>query len=539
MSSTVDQWKKWSHKENRPLTLRYLFTLTRPVLLADERDHADTRWGKDFVRIDFRDVEFWDDFNETNINRAFHRVIDHETSFTNYLDKILGNLDQPTMVRMEQDIDELFLDTIGPILSHALENTRDLLVEATGSESASKVRIPYSKEASKVVLPEHRGSGKQHQKRPNFPIYLPAKSMPRMTPSKDVIYVIGDSARTRSLDPACFANSHEFEDFGKAHIGKIAMYAKGRGHVPGLHNDPRSGEHGHVWEAVINGHAYALKMFRFDDRFTPSDYWNIQFSDDDQLLYMHPFSCESRAYARLKELDKESIAVRCYGYLMLGEECQTALRQKDQLDWEEDWGHCEAFKGRPLQALVKELVEVENVGEFDRAPDANYRRIVRAIDFPDTGRKLIQNMKTLHRAGILNRDINNSNVVMGKFLEFSSAWTVPHPCLSTELIDADVGPVGQLGMCDAHRVDGLIEKWNQYHPSKEPIWDRAAPSRKYQARLRSHRHPEEGWREPWNWNRGYWIRPDKFQWEKAVQQVKHRKKKTPQPKTKRRSRKRK
>ncbi|KAK9421585.1 hypothetical protein SUNI508_05515 [Seiridium unicorne] len=416
MSSTVDQWKKWSHKENRPLTSRYLFTLTRPVLLADERDHADTRWGKDFVRIDFRDVEFWDDFNETNINQAFHRVIDHKTSFTNYLDKILGNLDQPTK-------------------SHALEDTRELLVEATGSESASKVRIPYFKEASKVVLPGHRGSGKQHQKRPNFPIYLPAKSMPRMTPSKDVIYVIGDSAKTRSLGPACFANSHEFEDFGEAHIGKIAMYAKGAGtclaftmtHVgvtvfrfftvdgtsrlgvqqrsfpwcpdwvslPAENHMSGSGEHGHVWEAVINGHAYALKMFRFDDRFTPSDYWNIQLSDDDQLLYMHPFNCESRAYARLKELDKESIAVRCYGYLMLGEECQTALRQKDQLDWEEDWGHCDAFEGRPLQALVKELVEVENVGEFDRAPDANYRRIVRAIDCPDTGRKLIQNMKTL------------------------------------------------------------------------------------------------------------------------------------------------
>ncbi|KAM0807119.1 hypothetical protein AB5N19_07458 [Seiridium cardinale] len=365
MSSTVDQWKKWSHKENRPLTLRYLFTLTRPVLLADERDHAGTRWGKDFVRIDFRDVEFWGDFNETNINRAFHRVIDHRAPFTNYLDEILGNLDQPTMIYLEQDIDELFLNTIGPILSHALENTRELLVEATGSESASKVRIPYSKEASKVVLPEHGDSGKQHQKRPNFPIYLPAKSMPRMTPSKDVIYVIGDSAKTRSLDPACFANSHEFEDFGEAHMGKIAIIQFGMAglpNVPGPKLEPfvsgdsplnidfirllGSGEHGHVWEAVINGHAYALKMFRFDDRFTPSDYWNIQLTDDDQLLYMHPFNCESRAYARLKELDKESIAVRCYGYLMLGEECQTALRQKDQLDWEEDWGHCDAFEDR-------------------------------------------------------------------------------------------------------------------------------------------------------------------------------------------------
>ncbi|ETS86495.1 hypothetical protein PFICI_00323 [Pestalotiopsis fici W106-1] len=274
-----------------------------------------------------------------------------------------------------------------------------------------------------------------------------------------------------------------------------------------------SGEHGHVWKVSINGDIYALKMFRFDDRFTPTRWWEVVLPKEDQRLWQFAFNCECRAYARLKEVKKEFIAVPCYGYLILGEEHQKALRKKDKLNWKEDWGHSKKDRGQPLQALVKKFIEWQPVRNDDFEEGFNRRRIRLAIDSAATARKLIENMKILHRAGILCNDVNNSNVLNGQFLEFSSAFTAPHPCLSTKQIEARKCPFDSLGYWDASAVDEMIEDYNNVHTPSEYIWDRATPNEKYQAKLRSHQHPP-GWKEgPWNWNRGYRFRPDKFRWE--------------------------
>ncbi|KAF7538350.1 hypothetical protein G7054_g2948 [Neopestalotiopsis clavispora] len=275
-----------------------------------------------------------------------------------------------------------------------------------------------------------------------------------------------------------------------------------------------SGEHGHVWKVAINGETYALKMFRFDDRFTPTRYWHVDLPDKDQRLWQYAFNCECRAYARLKEVKKEFIAIPCYGYLLLGEEHQQALRKKDKLDWETDWGHTKKDVGQPLQALVKKFVDWQPVAFDDYEDGFNRRRIRLAIDSAATARKLIRHVKILHRAGILNNDINSSNVLRGQFLEFSSAFTVPHPCLSTKHIESEKYPYEMVGRWDADGVDELIDLYNKNHPPKDHIWDRAQANRRYQAKLRSHQRPP-GWKEgPWNWDRGYSLRPDKFRWDK-------------------------
>lgn len=94
--------------------------------------------------------------------------------------------------------------------------------------------------------------------------------------------------------------------------------------------------------------------------------WNIDLKEDDQFKYMHPFNCESRAYARLHETDKEHLAVPCYGYLVLNEEHQAELRRKDIAhDWEYDWGFYGRFTKRPLRALVKEFLEIPDVAPND------------------------------------------------------------------------------------------------------------------------------------------------------------------------------
>ena len=148
---------------------------------------------------------------------------------------------------------------------------------------------------------------------------------------------------------------------------------------------------------------------------------------------------------------------------------------------------------------------------YYRWPDANLRRIIRAIDTPKTARRLIKSMKRLHRIGILNRDINNSNITKGLFLGFSTAWTTPHPCLVTRQIEAARDPFDQLGLTDAHDVDELIDEWNKCHPFGKRIWDRACPDRHYLSRLRLHdpnnpARPGDGLNP---FYRGYSLRPDK------------------------------
>lgn len=137
---------------------------------------------------------------------------------------------------------------------------------------------------------------------------------------------------------------------------------------------------------------------------------------------------------------------------------------------------------------------------------------MRAIDSPKTARKLIKSIKELHRVGILNRDINNANIVRGLFLDLSCAWTTPHPCLSTKQIEKSRNPFDQVGLIDAYDVDGLIDDWNKYHSFGERIWDRASPSDIYLRRLRLHdptnlARPDDGLNI---FKRGYSLRPDKY-----------------------------
>lgn len=230
--TTLQLWYEYAKKEHLLLTPGHLFKLARPDFEVSESQAPGTKWDNDYVAIKFEDIEEWKDFQETNVNNAMGRIIEEPIDHPDWflLDRF-ETWDSKTRIHEEKDIDNWFLDGATATLNHALNGTRDKLLANTHNEHARKLKFPYVKDASKVMLPQHAATdSKRHQKRPNFPVYLPAKSMPRLTPFRDVIYVLGDSARTNTLDPKNFyRNRRSFNDHGKNHLGKMAMYAKGSG----------------------------------------------------------------------------------------------------------------------------------------------------------------------------------------------------------------------------------------------------------------------------------------------------------------------
>ncbi|KAK8097778.1 uncharacterized protein PG998_013264 [Apiospora kogelbergensis] len=199
--------------------------MARPNLQPNESLHPGTAWDKSFIEIKFDDIEEWADFTEKHANNAFCKVLDQSIPQGNHLNAPFTVIDQQKIIEEEEDIDNYFLQAIGPILSHSIECTKDLLRDASGNEMALNLRVPFSTEAVKIRLPGDNAYS-QHLKRPNFPIYLPAKSMPGMKPPTDVIFVIGESARTVVWDPSCSKDRETYKFHGRIHLGKVAMYCK-------------------------------------------------------------------------------------------------------------------------------------------------------------------------------------------------------------------------------------------------------------------------------------------------------------------------
>lgn len=138
--------------------------------------------------------------------------------------------------------------------------------------------------------------------------------------------------------------------------------------------------------------------------------------------YIDPFNCECRAYGRLKEENRDHLAIPAHGYLLLtpAQELEiTALilgcgrappaDPRATLKGRDVWRRHEEHRGLPICAIVKEIAE--GAGPF--APE----------DVP----QMWADLEALHGAGILVRDIHAYNYIGGRLVDFSRAWTTPHP----------------------------------------------------------------------------------------------------------------
>ncbi|KAK4683384.1 hypothetical protein QC764_0028890 [Podospora pseudoanserina] len=185
----------------------------------------------------------------------------------------------------------------------------------------------------------------------------------------------------------------------------------------------------YVWKVNINGNGpYALKMFKFNTweylgqcygRWLSKRLAKPQFYAD----YFDPFNCECRVYGRLKQEQREELAVRSHGYLLLSSEQAHQVanlmgRSRDDPDDDDPatlyghnfWDRDEQHRGHPVKAIVKEFVSDGGEG-FNKTQVA----------------KLWDDLKEFRKLGILVRDITIHNYIGGKLIDFSRAWTVYHP----------------------------------------------------------------------------------------------------------------
>jgi hypothetical protein len=140
--------------------------------------------------------------------------------------------------------------------------------------------------------------------------------------------------------------------------------------------------------------------------------------------YLDAFNnSECRACGRLKAENRRDLAVCAHGYLLLTpkQEAEVTARSGGvpfppaapgtHLDGGRNaWGRWEEHRGIPVRAIVKELA-TEHIGFGAVLPGELWR-----------------DLKSLHRLGILVRDLSAGNYIGGKLVDFGQSWTMPHPC---------------------------------------------------------------------------------------------------------------
>jgi hypothetical protein len=106
---------------------------------------------------------------------------------------------------------------------------------------------------------------------------------------------------------------------------------------------------------MLEFNANDIHQFRY---FFPTEYWELLEEpkgppkEEDIVNKPEPFHSECRAFGRLKEVDRENLAVRCYEYIFLDQDQEALLSTKFGAL---DWNRREEHEKLPLRALVKDL----------------------------------------------------------------------------------------------------------------------------------------------------------------------------------------
>ncbi|EFY85043.1 hypothetical protein MAC_08926 [Metarhizium acridum CQMa 102] len=187
--------------------------------------------------------------------------------------------------------------------------------------------------------------------------------------------------------------------------------------------------------------------------------------------YADPFTCECRAFGRLQESGHETVALKCYSYVLLDEEHErTVMAQFPKvasgadLDFtgSGDYPGLDELRSRflgksgrppPIRGIVKEL----GVADED-----NLR--------PAVARNVLRDIIRLQKLGIIGIDVRDVQIVSGKLCDFSTAVTTPHflttpeinPHLTADMVSLMELATFSIALQDYKSFDDMIREWNLF-----------------------------------------------------------------------------
>ncbi|KJK93717.1 hypothetical protein H633G_02397 [Metarhizium anisopliae BRIP 53284] len=258
------------------------------------------------------------------------------------------------------------------------------------------------------------------------------------------------------------------------------------------------GLHSHVFKVEILGQLYALKLFRFPNdcdweglpECGTKEFEELGEGQEYRELYSalynyaEPFTCECRAYGRIQESGHETLALKCYGYVLLDEQHERRMMAQFQ---HPSSGVCLDFNGS-IDASIPDDVRWRFVGKSGRAPPI--RGIVKELGVPDeenlrpaVARSILRDIIRMQKLGIIGIDVMDVQIVSGKLCDFSTAITTPHflttpeinPHLTAEMVSLMEFATFDKALSDYKRFDDMIREWNRFGGKARPISITAFP----------------------------------------------------------------
>jgi hypothetical protein len=156
---------------------------------------------------------------------------------------------------------------------------------------------------------------------------------------------------------------------------------------------------------------------------------------DSLLLDSTSFYNECRVFGRLKELGREDLAIKVYGYVRLD--------MKDDKVRQPFVDHCKKNLKQPMDAAAVEELEkvyIRNMTHNWTGDEPAFGIVKEWIPGPEKVLsekalsqrrikqlpRLLRNLHDLHKSGIIVQDLKTEQYLDGHLADFSHAWTIPH-----------------------------------------------------------------------------------------------------------------
>ncbi|RSL61770.1 hypothetical protein CEP54_006094 [Fusarium duplospermum] len=201
-----------------------------------------------------------------------------------------------------------------------------------------------------------------------------------------------------------------------------------------------------------------------------------------------PFYQECRVFGRLKEVNREHLAVKAHGYVLLTVNQALEVKMRNallKLPRESKTPPKTAASllitsSGVIKGIVKDWVEPARYEYESDIPLHKIDNILCVSHFP----RMLEELHEIHRCGIVIRDMSISQYVNGILVDFSMAWTMPHP----------LGPGGGL---EPSWTFQSIAAWDLYCFQTKVIdlWNdylkHTLDTRNRECQLRAYRHPNQ------------------------------------------------